>query len=53
MTSSGRAVVAHHACLVLDILGVSEFDVGKVPDQAPTGCPPVVRNLIELRANVP
>src|SRR6478752_561050 len=47
VSESGRAVVAHHACLIIDILGVSEFDVGKVPDQAPTGCPPVVRNLID------
>ena len=34
-TESGRAVVAHHAMLVVDILGVGEFDVGKAPDKLP------------------
>ncbi len=29
LRESGRAVVAHHAVLILDILGVSEFDVGR------------------------
>ena len=28
--SRARAVVAHHSVLVVDILGVTEFDVGKV-----------------------
>ncbi len=35
VSESGRAVVAHHAVLILDILGVTEFDVGHVPDKAP------------------
>ena len=52
VSESGRAVVAHHAVLILDILGVSEFDVGKVPDAAPAGCPPVVRNLIDANKEV-
>ena len=34
VTESGRAVVAHHSVLVVDILGVGEFDVGKAPDEA-------------------
>ena len=33
VTESGRAVVAHHSVLVVDVLGVSEFDVGKAPDK--------------------
>ena len=33
VTESGRAVVAHHSVLVVDVLGVSEFDVGKVPEK--------------------
>ena len=52
VSESGRAVVAHHAMLICDILGVSEFDVGKVPDQAPAGCPPVVRNLVDANKEV-
>ncbi|MCC6809283.1 MAG: biosynthetic arginine decarboxylase [Deltaproteobacteria bacterium] len=33
VSESGRAVVAHSSMLVLDVLGVSEFDdVGKLPD---------------------
>src|SRR5437879_5947971 len=45
VSESGRAVVAHHACLIIDILGVSEFDVGRVPEKIPDTVPPVVRNL--------
>ena len=33
VTESGRAMVAHHSMLVVDILGVGEFDVGKAPEQ--------------------
>jgi arginine decarboxylase len=47
VSESGRAVVAHHALLVVDVLGVSEFDVGKVPEKLPDGVAPVVRNLWE------
>jgi arginine decarboxylase len=52
VSESGRAVVGHHAVLVIDILGVSEFDVGTVPDKAPDGAPPVVRNLMEAYREV-
>ena len=45
VSESGRAVVAHHAMVVMDVLGVSEFDVGKLPDKASEGAAPVVRNL--------
>ena len=45
VTESGRAVVAHHAVLVTDVLGSSEFDVHNVPDTLPTDAAPVVRNL--------
>jgi arginine decarboxylase len=47
VSESGRAVVAHHAVLILDILGVSEFTVGNVPDKVPDAAPPVVRNLVD------
>ncbi|HVT60242.1 MAG TPA: biosynthetic arginine decarboxylase [Thermoanaerobaculia bacterium] len=31
VSESGRATVAHHAVLIIDVLGVSEFAVGKLP----------------------
>ena len=41
VSESGRAVVAHHAVLVVDVLGVSEFDVGKAARAScPTTPPP-------------
>jgi arginine decarboxylase len=52
VSESGRAVVAHHSVLIVDILGVSEFDVGSVPDSEPPGAPPVVRNLIDAYREV-
>jgi arginine decarboxylase len=39
-------VVAHHAVLVTEVLGVSEFDVAHVPEQLPESAPSVVRNLL-------
>jgi arginine decarboxylase len=47
VTESGRAVVAHHSMLVVDILGVGEFDVGKAPEQVGNEASRVVKNLFE------
>ena len=47
VTESGRAVVAHHSMLVVDALGVGEFDVGKAPDKLPEEASRVVRNLFD------
>src|SRR3954452_6358228 len=47
VSESGRAVVGHHAVLIVDILGVGEFDVGRIPEKIPEGAPPVVRNLVD------
>jgi arginine decarboxylase len=47
VTESGRAVVAHHSMLVMDILGVGEFDVGKAPEQLPENSSRVVKNLLD------
>jgi len=47
VTESGRAVVAHHSMLVVDILGVGEFDVGKAPEQVGNDASRVVKNLFE------
>ena len=37
VSESGRAVVAHHAVLVTEVLGVSEFDAHGVPGDAARG----------------
>jgi arginine decarboxylase len=52
VTESGRAVVAHHSMLVVDILGVGEFDVGKAPDKVSKESSRVVKNLFETYKDV-
>src|SRR3954469_23185795 len=52
VTESGRAVVAHHSMLVIDILGVGEFDVGKAPDKIARDTSRVVKNLFETHKEV-
>ncbi len=52
VTESGRAVVAHHSMLVVDILGVGEFDVGKAPDKVAKDAHRVVKNLFETYKEV-
>ncbi|HVU50874.1 MAG TPA: biosynthetic arginine decarboxylase [Polyangia bacterium] len=52
VTESGRAVVAHHSMLVMDILGVGEFDVGKAPEKLPKDANRVVRNLFETYKDI-
>ncbi|HVV50177.1 MAG TPA: biosynthetic arginine decarboxylase [Polyangia bacterium] len=52
VTESGRAVVAHHSMLVVDILGVGEFDVGKAPDKVGKESSRVVKNLFETFRDV-
>src|SRR3954471_22600064 len=47
VTESGRAIVAHHSMLVVDVLGVGEFDAGKAPEQIPEDAHRVVKNLFE------
>ncbi|HXJ21854.1 MAG TPA: biosynthetic arginine decarboxylase [Polyangia bacterium] len=47
VTESGRAVVAHHSMLVVDVLGVGEFDVGKAPEKVSPDGSRVVKNLFE------
>jgi arginine decarboxylase len=47
VTESGRAVVAHHSMLVVDVLGVGEFDVGKAPEKVSPEASRVVKNLFE------
>jgi len=52
VTESGRAVVAHHSMLVVDILGVGEFEVGKAPDKIARDTTRVVKNLFETYKEV-
>ncbi len=52
VTESGRAVVAHHSMLVVDILGVGEFDVGKAPEKLPENASRVVRNLFDTHRDI-
>src|SRR3954453_10782920 len=52
VTESGRAVVAHHSMLVVDVLGVGEFDVGKAPDKISRDQSRVVKNLFETYKEV-
>jgi arginine decarboxylase len=52
VSESGRAVSAHHAVLIVDVLGVAEFDAGKVPDSLPENAPPVVRHLFDTHRDV-
>jgi arginine decarboxylase len=52
VSESGRAVVAHHAVLVVDVLGTSEFDPAMVPDQVDDKSHSVVRNLVHTLRDV-
>jgi arginine decarboxylase len=52
VSESGRATVAHHAVLVIDVLGVSEFEVGKLPRKPPADAEPSLRNLFETYKEV-
>ncbi|HVR00799.1 MAG TPA: biosynthetic arginine decarboxylase, partial [Polyangia bacterium] len=52
VTESGRAIVAHHSMLVMDILGVGEFDVGKAPDKLAPDANRVLRNLFETHKDI-
>ena len=52
VSESGRATVAHHAVLVVDVLGVSEFAVGKLPIRPPEGADFPLRNLFDTHREV-
>ena len=47
VSESGRATVAHHCVLVVDVLGVSEFRTGPLPDEPPEDVQAVVWNLYD------
>ncbi len=48
VSESGRAVVAHHALLVAEVLGVSEVRATGLPDKLPDGTHVVVQELFDL-----
>jgi arginine decarboxylase len=52
VSESGRAVVAHHAVLITEVLGASEFDMHSVPEALPETEPQVVRNLLSTYRDV-
>ena len=47
VSESGRATVAHHAALIIDILEVAEFRVGRVPEAPPEEAELPLRNLFD------
>ena len=52
VSESGRATVAHHAVLVMDVLGTSEFAVGSLPKQPPADAAQALRRLFETYRDV-
>jgi arginine decarboxylase len=52
VSESGRAVVAHHAVLVTEVLGSSEFQTAVPPDAEPAGSTSVVKNLLATYKDV-
>jgi arginine decarboxylase len=52
ISESGRAVVAHHAVLVLNVLGVGEFFDAKIPDALPADADPLLRNLFDTHRDI-
>lgn len=52
ISESGRAVVAHHALLVIDVLGVSEFTLRSSSVAPRENVPTLIRSLWELTQNL-
>jgi len=48
ITEAGRAMAAHHALLVFDVLGVSEMVTGSQPETVSEDDPKVLRDLREV-----
>jgi arginine decarboxylase len=45
VSESGRAIAAHHSVLVVNVLGVTEFNTHGIPKELPPGAPPLVTNM--------
>jgi arginine decarboxylase len=52
VSESGRAVVGHHAMLIVDVLGVGEFAVGSIPESMPADAKQILKNLLETYREV-
>ena len=52
VSESGRATVAHHAALIVDVLGVSEFPVAQAPRKLAKDIEPVVYNMLDTYREV-
>jgi arginine decarboxylase len=52
VSESGRALVAHHAVLIVDVLGVGEFNVGALPEKLPKGTLAPIRHLLDTYKEV-
>ncbi|HXO19442.1 MAG TPA: biosynthetic arginine decarboxylase [Thermoanaerobaculia bacterium] len=52
VSESGRATVAHHAALIIDVLDVAEFSVGKLPKKPPEGAEIPLRHLFDTYREV-
>lgn len=48
-TECGRAVVAHHAVLVFDVLGISGYDRTKLPNELEDSSPKPLREMLDIR----
>ncbi|MCG8461267.1 MAG: biosynthetic arginine decarboxylase, partial [Holophagales bacterium] len=47
VTEAGRATVAHHAVLVVEVLGLGEFRVGALPEKLPDDAGPLLGYMRE------
>jgi len=52
VSESGRATVAHHAVLVVDVLGVVELSAGELPKRAHARSPGPLKNLFDTLRDV-
>ena len=52
VSESGRAIVAHHAVLVLDVLDVAEYSPGRIPSAPPEDAELPLAQLFETYAEV-
>jgi arginine decarboxylase len=52
VSESGRAVAAHHSVLVVNVLGVTEFDDITIPRELPKGADPLVVNMSDTYTHV-
>jgi len=52
VSESGRAIAAHHAVLIIEVIGAIEFQNRFVSDQLPPGASPIVTRLYETYRDV-